>query len=59
MNYTPLEIALIIGACQTQEEVWEACSRFRYLILYAGQKNMYLITRLGKKREQHLKEKLN
>ncbi|MGI0106711.1 hypothetical protein [Salinimicrobium sp. WS361] len=59
MKYNPIEIALIIGSCHTREEVWEACSRFCYLILNAGQKHMYLISKLAKKREQQLNEKLN
>ncbi len=57
MNYTTIEIALIFGSCKTEEEVMMACERFRYLILNAGQRHLYLMTTLSTKRIKYLIEK--
>lgn len=59
MNYTPIEIALIFSECMTEEEVMTACERFRYLILNAGQKHLYLMTRLSTQRIKFIIENEN
>ncbi|WZL88288.1 hypothetical protein VS868_11845 [Salinimicrobium sp. 3283s] len=59
MNYTPLEIAQIIGACQSREEVVEACTRFRYLHSHVAPLNMFFIANMSNKRIEYLKYKQN
>lgn len=54
MNYSPLEIALILGSCQTEEEVYEACYSFRHLIDHEGQEQKELMEHLACKRVKYL-----
>ena len=59
MNYNPIEIALILGNCKTKDEVYQACTGFRYLIDNARQKHKHLMERLSCKRIKYIIEKQN
>lgn len=52
--YTKIEIAQIFGQCKSEEEVYEACARFRYLILNADQKHFLFMETISLKRITYL-----
>jgi hypothetical protein len=54
MQYSRIEIALIIAKCSTEEEVLKACTRLNLLIEQGAQSHLCLISLLAKKRIEYL-----
>ena len=53
-GYTKIEIAQIFGQCNSEEEVYEACARFRLLIVDGSQNHFLFMETISLKRITYL-----